>query len=166
MSAFWSRTVGRVPAPRARARPRVALCTLSLASLGRTVRIGALSKDLEGLSLKACLLLQQINPEKHFKPLVGGNLVFWGLQSLEGAAEAPLTSRVISLCLKVFNYWVRDSILRSRSSASLKPAPARSLTRPPRPKSGPPASQTSHTLLQKYPGSRPPRAVPPLPWTE
>lgn len=66
MRAFWSRTVGRVPAPRARARPRVALCTLSLASLGRTARIGALSKDLEGLSLKrkACLLRQQINPEK------------------------------------------------------------------------------------------------------
>lgn len=59
--------------------------------------------------------------------------MFWGLQTLKGAAEAPLTSRVISLCLKVLNYWVRDSILRSRSSASLKPAPACSLTRPPAP---------------------------------
>lgn len=41
---------------------RFALCPLLV--WGRTARIEALSKDLEGLSLKrkACLLLQQINP--------------------------------------------------------------------------------------------------------
>lgn len=56
--------------------------------------------------------------------------MFWGLQTLEGAAEAPLTSRVISLCLKVLNYWVRDSILRSRSSRVPK-ARTCSLSQPP-----------------------------------
>lgn len=57
------------------------------------------------------------------------------------------------------------TLLRSRSCASLKPAPVRSATHR-HLQSGPPASETSRTLSRKCPRSRPPRAVPPLPGTE
>lgn len=51
-----------------------------------------------------------------------------GQQALEGAAEAPLTSRAISPCLKVSQLTTRFATPpRSRASASPEPAPVRSL---------------------------------------
>lgn len=123
---------------------------------------------------KACLLPQQVKPEKveGISPRNIANLWLGKLGALgttgfgrrHGSTPDLQGHLSGSQGLGTRGFATR---LRSRSSsASLKPAPARSLNPLLLPKSGPPASETSRTPASNCPGSRPPRAVPPLPGTE